>query len=373
MRVRVLHVITGLTRGGAESMLVRLLAAMDKENFDNRVVCLGSETPLAQELRNQGVRTLCLGFKDTPLALWRLPHFFLSNATWQPQILQGWMYHGNLAAYLVSRFMGGQASLVWNIRVGIDTMNTYRPFTRAVIRMGARLSHFTDRVLYNALKAREQHEAIGYCREKSRWIPNGFDLDSFRPDPLARVQVRQELGLLPEAPLVGHFARFHAEKNQQLFLSALAELPSGVHGLLAGQGIHSGQPELANVVRRHGLEGRVHFLGERTDLPRITAALDIAVSPSWNEGFSNTIGEALACGVPCVATRVGDSEILVGQAGRIVPPGNTAALAEALRSLLALPPLQRIRLGELGRRKMETEFSIGVVAHQYEALYRALV
>lgn len=354
-------------------MLARLLGAMDRDAFDNRVLCLGAETPLAGELRDQGVKTLCLGLGKSSSALGCLPGFFLGHTIWQPQIIQGWMYHGNLAAYLAARLLPGQAPLLWNIRVGIDTMATYRPMTRALIHLGAALSAAPDVVLYNAHAAREQHESIGYRADRSRWIPNGFDLDHFHPDPTARIQVRQELGLQQDAILIGQFARLHPEKNQQMFLSALARLPPEVHGLFAGQGIHPGRSELAAAVRRGGLEGRVHFLGERTDLPRLTAALDIAVSPSWNEGFSNALGEALACGVPCVATRVGDSATLVGQAGRIVPPGDTAALAEALRSLLSLPMEERIQLGNLGRGKMETEFSIRSVALDYQSLYQSLV
>lgn len=373
MRLRILHVITGLQRGGAEAMLVRLLAAMDPAAFEHRVLCLGPESPLAGELRDQGVRTLCLGLRADPLLLGSLPCLFRGRPPWRPHLLQGWMYHGNLAAYLTAHLLAGRTPLVWNIRVGIDTMATYRPLTRGLIRLGARLSRSADAIIYNAVAAREQHEAIGYRKERSHWIPNGFNLERFRPDPGARVQVRQELGLPPEAPLLGQFARLHAEKNQQLFLSALGSLPPEVHGLLAGQGIHPDQPELAAMVRQYHLAGRVHFLGERTDLPRLTAALDIAISPSWNEGFSNALGEALACGVPCVATRVGDSAALVGPAGRLVPPGDAEALVAALRELLALSRPERISLGALGRHKMEAEFSMGVVAHQYEMLYQALV
>ena len=373
MRLRVLHLITGLTRGGAESMLVRLLGAMDGDAFDNRVLCLGAEAPLAADLRARGIPTLCLGLGKSLLSLRQLPGFFLRGAPWQPQVLQGWMYHGNLAAYLVSRFLPGEAPLLWNIRVGLDTMATYRPLTRALIHLGARLSAAPDVVLYNAHAARKQHEALGYRADRSHWIPNGFELDRFRPDPEARIQVRQELGLPPDTPLIGQFARFHPEKNQQMFLSALAMLPPEVHGLLAGQGVRADQPELAAALRDPALAGRLHLLGERTDLPRLTAALDLAVSPSWNEGFSNTLGEALACGVPCVATGVGDSATLVGAEGCIVAPGDTAGLTEALRSLLVLPMDQRNRIGERGRRRMETEFSIRTVALEYQSLYRSLV
>ena len=162
------------------------------------------------------------------------------------------------------------------------------------------------------------------------------------------------------------------EKNQTLFLEALAALPPSVHGVLAGQGIRPDQPPLVAATERLGLSERIHLLGERTDLPRLTAALDVAVSPSWNEGFSNTLGEALACGIPCVATRVGDSEGLVGSAGRTVPPGDLAAMTTALQELLTLTSAARRELGELGRQRMEAAFSLRAVARHYELLYESL-
>jgi len=286
--------------------------------------------------------------------------------------LQGWMHHGNLAATLLRKALPEKPALVWNIRIGLDTPTSFRPSTRVAIRLGTRFSPFVDRILYNSTSAMAQHEALGYAPERSMWIPNGFDLDRFRPDPSARGSVRSELGIAPEAPLLGHFARFHPEKNQTLFLEALAALPPVVHGVLAGQGIRPDQPPLAAAIQRLGLSGRAHLLGERTDLPRLTAALDVAVSPSWNEGFSNALGEALACEVPCVATRVGDSEGLVGTSGRTVQPGDLATMTGALQELLTLTPAARGALGELGRQRMEAAFSLGAVARHYELLYESV-
>lgn len=372
MRLRILHVITGLTRGGAETMLQRLLAAMPPQDFEQRVLCLGPEAPLALELRTQGIQTLCLDLRGGPSAALRLAGAIATTIRWRPHILQGWMYHGNLAALLIHTLSGRRSALAWNVRVGIDTLATYRPGTRALIRLGARLSGSADRIIFNAASARTQHEALGYHRDRAILIPNGFDLEAFRPCLEARRSVRRELGIPEGAPLLGQFARFHPEKNQALFLTALAGLPREVHGVLAGQGIHEGNPDLRKALMHPGLEGRVHLLGERTDMPRLTAALDLAVSPSWNEGFSNALGEALACGVPCVATDVGDSAALVGPSGALVPAGDAEALGHAIARLLSQSAEARSAMGEDARRRVEANWGIRSVAGQYENLYRTL-
>jgi glycosyltransferase involved in cell wall biosynthesis len=118
-----------------------------------------------------------------------------------------------------------------------------------------------------------------------------------------------------------------------------------------------------------GISGRCHLLGPRRDVARIHASLDVAVSSSISEAFPLAVGEAMACGVPCVATDVGDSALMIGETGRVVPPGDAAALAAAIRDVLALKPGERVKLGEAARRSVCERFDLGAVARRYERLY----
>ena len=147
--------------------------------------------------------------------------------------------------------------------------------------------------------------------------------------------MRRELGLSENVILVGLIARFDAMKDHETFFKAagllIRRLP-GVHFMLAGAGVSIENAPLARMVCKNGLNGAVHLVGPRDDVPRLTAALDLGTSASIGEGFCNAIGEAMACAVPCVATDVGDAARIVADTGRVVPPRNPEALAAACHS-----------------------------------------
>lgn len=331
---RVLHVITELGTGGAENMLFKLLQAGEAQ-LVSRVVSLadgGSNRPRIEAL---GVVVDSLGIGRGRLpglgVLLRLRRVVREFA---PDVIQGWMYHGNLAAWLAARLAPGHPRLAWNIRQTLYDPAREPPLTRLVIRIGARLSPGVDAIVYNSELSARQHQAIGYAGGAATIIPNGFDLQAWASDSSLRSAVRTELGLAEDAILIGHVARYHPMKGHRCLLKAAASLAAGdarLHWLLVGRGVTHDSEELAASLREHGLEGRVTLAGERADIPRIMCALDLLVSPSeWGEGFPNVLGEALAVGVPCVATDIGDSAQVVGDCGRVVAPGDAAALAAAI-------------------------------------------
>lgn len=367
MRTRILHVIGSLETGGAETALVRICRATSVSGLDHQVLVLGRSGPLASELRTAGIDVLIP--RVNPLDTGRL---LRSAGGGGPQIVQGWMYHGSLAALALKSILFPTAALVWSIRCGLDTFNQYRSSTRGLIRLLAAFSRNPDSILYNAISARETHESMGYESSRGAVIPNGFDLETFRPDLVARYELRSELGLGQDGQILGFIARFHPEKNPGMFLRALSRLPQHVQGLMVGSGMSPGNSLLWDQVRSLHLEGRVHLLGERRDMPRVMAGLDVAVSASWNEGFSNALGEAQACGVPCVATEVGDSALLIGGLGRLVPPGEEAAMAQALSELLELSQEARSALERRCRQRMEGSYDLSLVARRYSDLYHRL-
>jgi glycosyltransferase involved in cell wall biosynthesis len=131
--------------------------------------------------------------------------------------------------------------------------------------------------------------------------------------------------------------------------------------------------ELANLIARHGLADRCHLLGRRDDLSALTPALDLATLTSLSEGFPNVLGEALACGVPCVATDVGDSGVLLDEAGEVVPCGDPQALVAAWERFLAMTPEQRRQVGAKGRATIRSRYSLDRMVTAFEDLYMTLV
>ncbi len=305
------------------------------------------------------------------------PARFLSLAglakKFRPQVIQGWMPHGNLAASLTQFTSRIAAPVIWNIRMSLDAVDGEKMTTMGLIRVGAFLSSHPSAIIYNSRSGAEQHQKLGYRSAISAVISNGFDCDLFRPDEYARCHIRQQLGLKPTSILVGLVARRHPMKDHFGFLRA-ASLVSVRYPesrfLLIGKGLTESEPGLTQHIGKLNMTGRVFLLGERTDTPRLTAALDIACSSSaWGEGFSNAIGEAMACAVPCVVTNVGDSAYIVGDTGVIVPPQNPGALAHAIGQLIDGGPAKRKELGMAARRRIESEFSLPNIARQYDDLY----
>jgi glycosyltransferase involved in cell wall biosynthesis len=206
-------------------------------------------------------------------------------------------------------------------------------------------------------------------------IPNGTDVATFRPDPMARAAVRRELNLPEGAPLIGLVARFDPQKDPRNFVQAAARLHARrpeAQFLLCGHGMNWDNPALVRWIEGGGIRDRCYLLGRREDIPRLTAALDVATSSSATEGFPNVLGEAMACGVPCVATDVGDSAVIVGNTGHVVPPHTPGALADAWARLLDMPARERRDLGMRARERVASSFSIDSVVERYEALYRGL-
>ncbi|WP_445371127.1 glycosyltransferase family 4 protein [Methylomonas sp. HW2-6] len=374
-RIVVVHVITGLNVGGAERMLWKLLAHVDRERFDMRVVCLIGDGPVADDIRALGIPVLCLGARSPVSglkAVGRLRKYLLAA---RPDIVQGWMYHGNFAAWAGRLLIGRRVPLIWGVRQSLYDINKEKPGTAKIIRLCAWLSGAATKILYNSQTARQHHENIGYAPERGDWLPNGFDTDVFRPEPAARTALREELGLQPQAALVGMVARYDPMKGHANFLKAaqlLAERRNDVHFVLAGRGVDSQNRVFVDAERSSALPGRLHLLGERQDIASITAALDIAVTPSVSEGFANAIGEAMSCAVPCVVTDVGDSAAVLGDGGRVVVAEDSQTLAAAIGELLDLAPERRQAIGMQARQRVLEQFSIQAVAQRYQDLYRSL-
>jgi glycosyltransferase involved in cell wall biosynthesis len=216
---------------------------------------------------------------------------------------------------------------------------------------------------------------MGYDKRRLTVIHNGFDTRLFKPDESAARSLREELGLPREALLVGHVGRYAPQKDYPTLVRAAARVLStrpDVHFLLCGNRIDIGNGTLAALVRAAGHEDRLHLLGVRSDITRVTAALDILVLSSSTEAFPSSVGEAMASGVPVVSTAVGDVPKMVGDTGTLVPRGDPVALADGLLGMIARPPEERRRLGALARRRIEENFSLDQMVEAYMRCYRKL-
>lgn len=374
-RARVVHIINSFEYGGAEAMLCNLLLRSDRHRFEPLVVSLIDDLRTAGPVLDAGIPLKVIGMKPgvpSPAAFVRLARHLRAV---RPAVVQTWMDHSNLIGGLAARTVPG-ARVVWGIHHSNHVKGLSKRSTLMTVGACARLSrHVPSRIVFCSEHARTLYTARGFAEGKITVIPNGFDTDLFRPDPQARVSVRAELGLAPGTTLIGLVARYDPLKDHANFVRAAGLLHKqfpAAHFLLCGSRVDRGNEELMAQVNAWGISGFCHLLGPRQDVPRIHASLDVLVSSSVSEAFPLTVGEGMSSGVPCVATDVGDSKLMIGDTGKIVPPGDSAALAEGIAELLRMDAAARARLAAAARRRVRERFDLGAVTRRYEAIYDQL-
>jgi glycosyltransferase involved in cell wall biosynthesis len=373
-RIRTTHLVTGLVQGGAETMLARLLSRLDRERFDCEAICLGESGPMADVIRATGVPLTILGMRRGRPSVGAFYRLAAELRRFRPHVLQTWLYHADLAGLVAGRATSVPA-IVWNVRAADMDMRQYSATSALTVKACARWSHKPTAIVVNSEAGRHHHERLGYRPRRWILIRNGIDTSVFRPDHAARAAFRGELQIAAGTILIGLIGRFDPMKDHEGFLRAaaiVARAHDNVHFVMAGTGVDGQNAVLTNLIRDLNLDNKVHLLGNRTDMPKLTAALDMAVSSSISEGFSNVLLEAMASGVACIATDVGDSRHIIGNTGVMVPPRDSASLAAALGRRIAAGPEVRAAAGRLARARVLAEFDLTVVVQRYEQLYASL-
>lgn len=372
-----LHIITSLSMGGAQRMLYSLLSQTNRERFEPIVVSLIDRGKYADRIEALGIPVYTIGMAagvPTPNSLWQLVRLLRQL---KPDAIQGWMYHANIAAQLASILSLSRIPVFWGIHHSIASLQSEKSSTIKIIKFGSYLSRLTAKIAFVSQASRQQHEALGYYRKNSCVIPNGFDTALFVPSKEAKLSVRSELRLPENAMIIGLICRYHPMKDHANFLQAAALLLNkhpDVHFLLAGTEVDTNNPDLMQLIKELAISNNVHLLGERSDMPRLIAALDInTLSSAYGEAFPLVVGEAMSCGVPCVVTDVGDSAWIVGNMGRVVPPKNSEALAQAWQDIIELSSAEKEALEKAARRRIIESFSLDLIVGQYEELYETVL
>ena len=372
--ITIVHLITELNMGGAEQMLHKLVSKMDPRKFRSIVISMTDRGPVGEKIASDGIPVLELGMTLGRPNLKGFYRIFYYLHREQADILQTWLYHADLLGLVAGR-LAGIKRIVWGLRCSNMHLRNYRPLTALTVKAGTLLSPLADAIVVNSRKGRDVHRRRGYHTDRMIFIPNGFDVNRFHPDESAKKWLTNHLGIPEDVVLVGLVARFDPMKDQPTFLNAaslILKKHDSVHFVLIGKDIVPTNKVLTPFINDH-LRSRVHLLGVRRDIPRLTAAFDIGNSSSaFGEGFSNTIGEAMACGVPCVVTNVGDSSFVVGDTGFVVPPKEPETLAKAWEEMLKQGRDSRKAMGEKARERITENFELGKIVKRFEHLYKKL-
>lgn len=361
---RVLHVVSALDQGGAETMLFRLLAGLEPAN--HLVVSLRRLGYFGPRLRRRGVEVHALDMGSWLGAPGKLLELVRIIRSWRPACVQTWLYHADLVGGLAAR-IAGVPRIVWGIHHWNLAPEANKRARLAVIKVLARLSSIVPhRIVSCAASAIEAHVALGYRQEKFLVIPNGIDTTLFRPDAEDRGAIRAELGLSAEDIVIGTVGRFEFQKDHRNLLRAaghLRHICPPARFLLVGADLDN--ERIRGWIAEADLASSVHLLGPRQDVPRILRALDLFVLSSLGEAFPLALLEALATGVPCVTTRVGDAAQMVGGIWEVVEPRDPIALMTAMRRVLDMPQEERDHRCQAARAHVERSYAIESVRRRY--------
>ena len=366
--MKIAHIITGLSTGGAEMMLLRLVKQQQAMGVDAVVFSLVSDGELKPRLQADGIEVIDLNFSRGRLNFSGFLRLCKKLHDLRPTLVLCWMYHANLIGSLAAK-LTGSTPVLWSIHNTTLDSRTSSNMTIWIMKLGAVLSFLPAAIISCSEISRSIHEKIGYRRDKFVVIPNGFDTVLFHPDQKAGNQFKTELGIHRSTRVVGIIGRYDPQKDFPTFIEAarlMTQAIQNIEFILCGQGLSEDNAVLMNLLEQAGIVDKVHLLGRRTEIEPVYQALDILVSSSaYGEAFPMVIGEAMACGVPCVATDIGDAHILIDDTGLIVPPKNPQMLASAGIKMLTKSndEFQQIRMQ--ARERIIDRFSLPRIAEHY--------
>lgn len=371
--VTVMHVISGLTIGGAELMLYRVATQCGQGQIRHVVVSMSDVGAVGKQLEAAGVSVFCLNIPNGRLTWPGVRDYRRLLKEQRPDLVQTWMFHADFFAGLLTRLLS-DIPVIWNIRQS-DTSDD--KFVKRILAnvLNPLLSYFVpDRIICcgEAIKTAYAHK--GYCPWKLISVPNGCDTARYQTDLSVRVTTRLRFNLVDEDLAVGVVGRFHVMKDHHSFVRAIGQLRAQrpqVVAVFCGEGLTTDNAELVGWLQDAGFPlERCRFLGRQTDMPQIYSLLDVLVSSSRSgEGFPNVLVEGMACGVPCVTTDVGCSREIVGEASQVVPPSQPEMLATAIAAILSEVVHDQAMVSARARDRVMQNFSFARTMAAYEQLY----
>lgn len=352
--MNILFLIRSLDCGGAERQLVVLARELHQRGHKVSVAVCYSGGPLEADLKEASVRMISLNKRGRWNVVGFLVRLIRTVRSERPDLLH--TYIVDLMAVFVQPFLRS-TRIVWSIRSSNMDFSRYDWLCGVSYTLNCWFSRCVDLIISNSYAGRRIHVAEGYPADRTIVIPNGIDTNRFFPNVETRERIRIQWGVREDEPLIGLVGRLDPMKDHETFLQAavlLLQERNQVRFVCVGDGPSEYRIALQDRAHALGLSDRMMWVGIQSQMPHIYNALDLLVnSSSYGEGFANVLGEAMACGVPCVATDVGDSALVIGDTGQLVPPKDPIALKTAMLRLLDRKP----RTTEIRRRIVE-HFSV---------------
>jgi len=374
--MRIVIIVTGLNNGGAERMLFNLAKSYKEKNHQVHVISLLDGGIYKSNLENIGIDVRGLGMERSRLPKFRHVFKLISHVKEiQPNIIQGWMYHGNLLASIAKFFLPNSVKLFWSVRQTLYSIRKETYLTRVVIYLNIFLSGMPKKIFFNSKLSQIQHEKKGFSKKNTILVPNGIDFESFRFQVSNRHKYRKRYGVANDIVLIGNFSRFHPMKNHEMFFNSLAKLPDNIikkiKVLMAGNGVEISNPFFYDMQKKFPRDLFV-FLGEIKNISEVMNSLDIfCLSSSWGDAFPNILIEALASEVFVVSTNVGDAKEIINDYGYISEINDEEFFSKLLLKSINLNKKNRNEIAKLGSDHVRKNFDIRNISEQYMSYYRS--
>ncbi|MGD9637490.1 MAG: glycosyltransferase [Alphaproteobacteria bacterium] len=370
---KVIHLITGLNTGGAEKTLFNFASNSDNKELTHIVISMMDKGVFGSKLEDLGVKVYTLNMKKKSLSLKPVLNLISILKKEKPDILQTWLYHADFLGLIVGKLCGIK-HILWNIRCSNMDMSKYSLISKIILKALVFLSHYPEAIIFNSYSGKAFHQKIGY--KNSNWIyfPNGFDMAKYQTREKAQAKLKTDLKLADDAFIIGHIARFDPMKDHFSFVKACEivsqQLPNAVF-VLIGKGVDNDNLDLKNEIENSKLSNKTFLLGECLDLSLIYGAFDVlCLSSIFGEGFPNVLGEAMACGVPCVTTDVGDAKEIVKDTGITVPIKDPVKMAEAIMQLS--DKALNADFGSKAVLRIKNEYSLVKCIDNYNKYYQSI-
>lgn len=355
----IVHVITDFSKiGGAEKMLSNLIK-QTADNYKHVVISLISISDVYKDTLNccysyyalkwNGLNTLKIIFELKRLI-----------KTISPYAIQGWMYHANVLTSLSLMGLVKKPKVVWGIHHSLASPKDESISTKIALGLSKVLSKQPDAIVYCAYSSKQQHSDFGFRNPNQQVIVNGVFLNKFQPN-----------NTLHQPTVIGFAGRYHKAKGYPYLFDAMGLLKNeNIIFKIAGGGASLDNPEVKALFERYQLDHKkVQLLDQISDMPAFYQSLDAFLMTSITEGFPNVLVEAMASGLPCISTDVGDAKYIVQDLGTIVPSRNAQALADAILAYVGKSKVEKIALKQATRQRIEYNFCIEKVSEQYKAVW----
>mgnify|MGYP000923243032 FL=1 len=364
--IRIVHIITGLGSGGAENMLYKLIKYSDKSKYYHEVISLMDEGIIGKRIRDEGVKIHSLNvskaniFKSILNARRICKDFDIINT---------WLYHADMFGFVIAKLLL-KKKLIWNIRHSNLDKNANKSRTLMIVKINLLLSKKLDCITFNSNKALETHLTVGFKNKNTIVIPNGFELNKFSFNEENRNTLRKALNLDKNCKALITVGRWDVQKDYFTLFKALGEIKNTYTNfkmIMVGTNLDECNEDLCNLAIKYDLRDKLMLLGRRNDIPEILSAADCYISSSLGESFSNSIGEAMACALPCIVTDVGDSKQIVGETNYVVNAKDFKGLAETIGKFLDKSESPR---NFISRDRIVENFDIKKIVKDYERNYQ---